>query len=482
MALGPVVGLGFQEVRTNARGKNPVADRPSAGRLSVGEVVDVIIVKEWILLLFVSLPLLFPRPMWAPVLLTLPLMWGLRWWRTGSPIPTTPLNVGLLVLALMLLASLWATFSITFSLDKISGLLFSLAVFFVVTWEAGGHLSKSLVVFLAGGLAIACLGLVSTDWPSKIPYLSRLTGQLPAWIKSLPSAPNGVHPNELGGVLILFLPMTVVLAVHGTVPIRVRRWTGRLGMGLVALFTAAVTLLTQSRSALLGLLVGLALLIVMTGRRARFAFAILVILGAVTAAWIGPARIISPPAPHTDSPVGEITPASRIEIWSRAVYGLEDFSIIGMGMGTFRRVAPVLYPLFTISPDKDIAHAHNIFLQTGLDLGLPGLIAYLSLWLGAFVMLIGIYRHSDSAPIALGLSGQWIALGLAGGLLAHLIFSITDAVALGARPGFIWWYMLGLVVGLYKLQETGGAQVQVVGNKGEERGNRKNSRHPRAIS
>jgi O-antigen ligase len=43
------------------------------------------------------------------------------------------------------------------------------------------------------------------------------------------------------------------------------------------------------------------------------------------------------------------------------------------------RVVPVLYPLFTVPLDSDIAHAHNIFLQTALDLGIPGLVAYLAL-------------------------------------------------------------------------------------------------------
>ena len=33
---------------------------------------------------------------------------------------------------------------------------------------------------------------------------------------------------------------------------------------------------------------------------------------------------------------------------------------------------------------------------------------------------------------------------MAGSLLAGWVFGIVDAVALGARPAFIWWLLLGL--------------------------------------
>src|SRR5690606_11567634 len=56
----------------------------------------------------------------------------------------------------------------------------------------------------------------------------------------------------------------------------------------------------------------------------------------------------------------------RREIWSRAIYGIQDFPITGLGVNTFRRVVPILYPLFLVSPDHDIAHAHNHLLQTAL--------------------------------------------------------------------------------------------------------------------
>ena len=87
--------------------------------------------------------------------------------------------------------------------------------------------------------------------------------------------------------------------------------------------------------------------------------------------------------------------AGRQEIWSRALYAIQDFPLTGTGPGLFRELVPPLYPLFRLSSDKDIAHAHNQWLQTALDFGLPGLIAYLALWLG----LVGCLWRTGRSPL-----------------------------------------------------------------------------------
>jgi putative inorganic carbon (HCO3(-)) transporter len=156
------------------------------------------------------------------------------------------------------------------------------------------------------------------------------------------------------------------------------------------------------------------------------------------------------------------TLSGRFEVWSRAIYGIQDFPFTGMGMNTFRRVVHVLYPLFTVSPETDIGHAHNEFLQAALDLGIPGLIAFLALNLGAFAMLASSWRQRAELPFSEPLSRALI-LGLGGGLAAHLIYGMTDAVALGAKPGVLWWMLLGLVAGLYRVGEHGGRSEGIEG-------------------
>jgi hypothetical protein len=72
-------------------------------------------------------------------------------------------------------------------------------------------------------------------------------------------------------------------------------------------------------------------------------------------------------------------------------------------------------------------------------------------------MLFKVYNHEGQEPLALGMTSQTLALGLAGGMLAHGVYGLTDAVALGAKPGFLWWYLLALITGLNRLQKEQGS-------------------------
>jgi putative inorganic carbon (HCO3(-)) transporter len=140
----------------------------------------------------------------------------------------------------------------------------------------------------------------------------------------------------------------------------------------------------------------------------------------------------------------------RVEVWSRALYAIQDFPLTGCGLGTFRQVVPVLYPLFFAGPDFDIGHAHNQFLQVALDLGLPGLIAYLALVGIALGMVWHVARSSGVA----GGSRQGLALGLVGALVAFHVYGLTDAVALGAKPSVAFWLVLALAAAVWEREPS----------------------------
>jgi len=119
-----------------------------------------------------------------------------------------------------------------------------------------------------------------------------------------------------------------------------------------------------------------------------------------------------------------------------------------------RKLVHVRYPFFNVSPRlgedtfrKDIAHCHNQMLQTALDLGIPGLIAYVAIWAATFRLLWHVWRKTQDPY------HRAIALGLAGGLLAQFVFGITDAIALGAKAGIFWWIALAMAVSLEKLEK-----------------------------
>jgi putative inorganic carbon (HCO3(-)) transporter len=133
-----------------------------------------------------------------------------------------------------------------------------------------------------------------------------------------------------------------------------------------------------------------------------------------------------------------------MEFWSSGIHAIHDFPLTGMGMNGFRKLMPTRYPT-SLTGTRDMAHAHNSFLQAALDLGIPGLIAYAAIWMVTAVLLITVYRRSG-VPVYRILAG-----GLGAGLIAQFIFGIFDAIPLGSKVGVLFWLTLALAGGLHRV-------------------------------
>ena len=392
--------------------------------------------------------LLFPGGWRTLALLGVPAWWGVRWWRRGHLVSPTPLDLPILLLLGQVLVSLWATADPAFSLPKVAGVVLGVAVYYAVAEVAavggGAGLAVAAGGFLAAGVGVALVGALGLRWPARLPVLREALAHIPQAIRGLPGAEEGFNIHEVGGALLWVVPVALAL------------WVWALGgrglrplprLGAVLALTAAlgstlgVLILTQSRGSWAGFAVGLWAMLLVQGWLGLLAGLLLLALAGGTVAYLGleglrewAVRLAGP----AFVPMGV---GGRVEIWSRALYGMADFPFTGMGMNMFRRVAPVLYPLFGSPPDQDIAHAHNEFLQAALDLGVPGLVAFLALVLGAGWVLLRALRRERGFRRAL-------AVGLWGGLVAHAAFGMVDAVALGAKPGFLFWALLALAGGV----------------------------------
>ena len=93
----------------------------------------------------------------------------------------------------------------------------------------------------------------------------------------------------------------------------------------------------------------------------------------------------------------------------------------------------------------DVSHAHNVFLQTGLDVGLIGLCAYV--WILAFLFVRADQASRGPSGLARG-----AAVGSALSLAAVHLFGLADAVPLGAKIGTFQWLAAGLALSSWRLQ------------------------------
>jgi putative inorganic carbon (HCO3(-)) transporter len=410
-------------------------------------VIDRIASAELPLVLLLAPALLFPTaPRLALALLLLP-VWLCARRATGHALPPTPLNWSLYLLLAMVAVSAAVTFDVNVSLGKVSGVLLGVALFWAATrWMATrNRFVVGLLAFESMAGALALVGLVGTNWIDKFPPIAAVTALLPRIIRGVPGAEEGFHPNPVAGCLVLFIPLQLALLVrHPTCWVDCGRWRppGWLlvgARGLLLVMTTGVLVLTQSRGALLGAGMAATVFFLVFNETTRRAAVAAVTLGVAALFLSGPRSVfdflLATSELERDVP-------GRLEVWSRAVAIIQDAPLTGVGMNTFRTILPALYPPSLTAHDFDVAHAHNHLLQAAVDVGIPGLIAYLSLWFTAAAVLVRVYRWAV-APVDRLVAG---ALGL--GLIAHFTFSLTDAIPLGAKVGIVFWVTLALVVAL----------------------------------
>jgi putative inorganic carbon (HCO3(-)) transporter len=412
-------------------------------------------------LLFLASPfLLFPSltPIGTTIgLLILLVIWILPGREARLRLPVTPFNLALLLwLGAVLLGTLVSA-DPDLTLPKLTGLLLGVTVWrtIAVQINTAARLYRAVLLFFFVAAAMTLIGGSSLAWMDSIPFLGRLI-PIPQSMSNLPAAePTAVHANQLAGTILLFWPLSVALAWSGwpTLPggsspltklARLMALTLAVGGGVLLLFT-------QSRTGWAGGITGLGVLLWLSWacrqewtRPQRWGWllaGILLSLGLVLGLPLAEPWLMTQASPGIDSPLETL--AFRFEVWRYALDAITDFPLTGTGLGTFREVVLRLYPITTF-PSPDVAHAHNLFLQVALDTGLPGLVAYLAM-LGVSLMICR--RELSRTPANEGV----YAIGLLACLVAFHVFGLNDAIAPGAKPGLLFWWLLGLVTAFSRL-------------------------------
>ena len=410
---------------------------------------------ETAVLVLITPFLLFPEVSTMGTFFSLLLLVCLWLWpkrKAAWPIfPQTPLNSAILLFLLMLIVGILVTADAELTLPKASGLLFWR---YLTLYGSNRKVLLWLIsAFIIIGLGFTILGVLNANWLAKIPVLEDIVSRLPGISFLLPEdATSGVHTNQIASTILIWLPLLISLLLVWR-QLKSSVWM-LFAVGLLVLVGSVLMLLTQSRSGYIGMAGGLFVLLFlwrqqlsvsMTLRKWLTAVILLMLfVGVGGLLWLGADRIVLIwQDPNQESVVGNLsTIGFRQEVWRWGMVAVGDFPFTGTGLGTFRQVVRRLYPL-SITPSYDIAHAHNIFLQTALDLGLPGLIAYL-----AILLLVGWMAWEVGKKDA---ALRPFSLGILSGMVALHLFGMTDALALGSKPGLLFWMGLGLITAMHRI-------------------------------
>ena len=369
--------------------------------------------------------------------------------------PAAPWNLALGVFVFMAAVGTACSAVWDLTLPKVTGLVLGLAFYRAMAEFVRDR--RSLLLALAAlvvlALGFSAMGLLFGELRAdKIPFIAALRVRIPQLDAVLPGTQGGrVSTNQLGGTLLFVLPLLVGPLLVWRRPAALPRHEWRLWLALCtpsALILSGALLLTQSRGAYVGMAAGAACLVGLRWRWGRWALLVgAVILG------VGVWRFwpeIAAQLARNPATTGLASPGTllwRVEVWERSIGYLGDVPFTGYGLGTFRAVDTLFYGPGMIATGGDsvfdvgVPHAHNVFLQMGFDTGIPGLIAYLAILLLAARECWSLARRGSGLHATLG-------MGALAALAASHVYGLVDVVALGAKPGVLWWGLLAFTAAL----------------------------------
>jgi putative inorganic carbon (HCO3(-)) transporter len=234
---------------------------------------------------------------------------------------------------------------------------------FILLYSSINNIEKNMVERIIDALII---GATVVSIYGMLEYID-VTGH----IKSLGRA-DSVTPdyNYLSAYLILVVPIALY---------RLQAANSKAASlyALVILILILITLvLTFSRAALIVAFFELLFFGILINRKLLIISSFVVIIGFIALSFKVKIPLINIESLKANISHPSFTYTDRIDLWRFGIIHLKDRPILGFGYG--RANFAKSYPDF-FKRSRLLFHAHNIFLNIGLELGIPGLIALI--WL-----------------------------------------------------------------------------------------------------
>lgn len=298
--------------------------------------------------------------------------------------------------------------------------------------NSSAAIQRAITAITIGGVATALLGLYQqfagravADWLDNAAY-DYIGGRITAAFG---------NPNILATYLILLFPFVTAGILKKS---RLRERAGSLL--LFGLFMAAI-ILTWSRGAWIGVILSLAIFLFAYNPATMYIWVPAAIGSFVALQHFGSA--VASRLNSAFSLLGDSSISYRISTWQGAYEMAKDHLLGGIGVG--QEAFSAVYPYYALSGIEAAPHAHNLLLQYLCEFGLIGPLLLLLFTVTFFQCVISHQHEETNGTLRL------YSLAAGGGILAVLIFGLTDHVFYNARIFFLFFAVAGIAAAISRV-------------------------------
>jgi O-antigen ligase len=294
----------------------------------------------------------------------------------------------------------------------------------------------SVLLFVVSSLIVALYGIY--QYFIKIPTANAWVdiSQFPELTRVYSTMEN---PNVLAEYLVFAIPIVLALLTSS------KRNLGKAFYLATLLVLTVCLVMTSSRGGWLGLVLSVVVYAALKEKKLFIVILVIALLSPIFLPSVVGTRVAS---------IGSIEDSSnafRVSIWIASTRMLRDYWLTGVGLGlsAFSRV----YRDYMIAGTPAL-HAHNLYLQVGIEMGVVGLLLLIWICSAAYSRVKGLLklekRHS------------FILAGIIAALAGHLLHGLFDYVWFSPRIVMIFWMYLGMTSALSSVLDKTDDKIKMV--------------------
>ena len=206
-------------------------------------------------------------------------------------------------------------------------------------------------------------------------------------------------------------------------------------------------IMTHSRGSWLGFILAIFIFFILIDRRLLVAGA----FGALTLPVLLPTAVTS--RFISIGNLQDTSTAYRLSIWLGSLKIIRDFwpSGIGLGSEAFTRI----YPRYALSGAAYALHAHNIYIQLIVEMGIIGFMAFIILLVMYYKKILSSYYKAQNYYLST------LMVGLCSGLTGYLFQGLVDNIWYNYRVVFIFWIFISLGIIAYNIVRQESREMNV---------------------